>query len=60
VPPAQIRHHRARLGLLQNADDLLFGKLLSLHLSVPSSGADSSFNWRKKTGVTSPAVTLNG
>ncbi|MCY1174202.1 hypothetical protein D9M73_143960 [compost metagenome] len=51
VPPAQIRHYRTRLGLLQGADDLLFRKLLPLHLSVPSSGADSSSNCRKKWGA---------
>jgi hypothetical protein len=38
VPTAHIRHHRACLGLLHNADDLLFRKLLPLHLSFPSSG----------------------
>ncbi|MBU1825956.1 MAG: ankyrin repeat domain-containing protein, partial [Alphaproteobacteria bacterium] len=32
------RDHRARFGLLQDADNLFFRKLLPLHLSVPSSG----------------------
>ena len=35
-------------GFLQEANDLLFRKLLSLHLSVPSLGSDFSSNWRKK------------
>ena len=41
---------RARFGLLQDADDLLFRKLLPLHPSVPSFGPDSSSTWRKKRG----------
>jgi len=51
-------------GLLQDADNMLFRKLLPLHLSIPSSGLDSNSNWRKKRGVTSthignqPPITL--
>ncbi len=53
MSPSEIfakRHHRARLGLLQDADNLLFPKLLPLHLSVPSFRSDCRSNWKKKRG----------
>src|SRR5690606_7587518 len=38
VPSGQVGGLRARLGLLQHTDDLLFGKSLTLHLVRPSMG----------------------
>lgn len=53
VRAAQLRHHRTRLGLLQDADDPLFRKPLPLHSSVPSKGrSPGPGGWRNGGQVT--------
>ena len=51
VLPTQLGHHCARLGLLQDADDLLFRELLPLHSVRPFEGPVSRSRWMKKRGA---------
>ena len=47
---AKLRHHRSRLRLLQDPDDLLFAELLPLHLKALPSRSDSTPPWMNSRG----------